>query len=221
MAMKSRRKTYDHILGVISARQAESLWRDWANLPSPVDYPQYRGAVERFLSRYPYVFQFRDGDGAEAGPLAGTADLNVLLAAVRTGLCRAWLAPDAHHRDWYIFQLRYAYERTRARIEEPDPSLVPESSDTPELQARRSLRSMITDLLQDVPPATPFEAAIFYLHSRLADRMLRCANPGCVKPYFFRMKKGQKYCSAACADPARRESKRTWWNQNRGKSARS
>jgi hypothetical protein len=221
MAKNSRRSRDHQILGIISARQAESLWRDWVNLPNPVDSPPNRGAVERFLSRYPYIFEFRVGDGPEARRLAETPYLNVLLGAVRTGLNRAWLAPDAQHRDWYIFQLRYAYERTRARIEEPDPSLAQQAGDTPDLQVRRTLRSMLADLLQDVPPATPFEAAIFYLQTRLADRMLRCANPNCAKPYFFRMKKGQKYCSAVCADPARRESKRTWWNQNRGKGARS
>jgi len=221
MTKNLRRHNGDYILGVISARQAESLWHDWANLPNPVDHPPYRSAVERFLSRYPYVFANLDSHSSEIDRVAGAPEVNALLAAVRTGLCRAWLAPDAHHRDWHIFQLRYAYERTRARIEEPDPSLVPESINTPELEARRSLRSMIAEFLQDAPQASPFEAAIFYLQTRLADRMLRCANPGCVKPYFFRMKKGQKYCSTVCADPARRESKRAWWNQNRGKSARS
>ncbi len=219
MAKNSRRNIDNQILGIISARQAESLWRDWANLPNPVDYPPYRGSVERFLSRYPYIFDFKDGDVAEAGP--GTTDLNVLLAAVRTSLRRAWLAPDAHHRDWYVFQLRYAYERIRARIEGGDVSVGPVAGDTPEIDASQSFRSIILDLLQDVPPTTPFEAAIFHLQTRLADRMLRCANPNCANPYFFRMKKGQKYCSAVCGDPARRESKRAWWNQNRGKGARS
>ena len=219
MAKKSYRLNIDKSLVMLSARQAESLLLDWVNLPNPTDYPPHRRAVDKLLSRYSYVFAFRKTDQSEGGRQTRTAAVEVLLAAVQIGLRRAWLASNAHERDWYIFQLRYAYELTRARIED-GIFATQDVFDTPELRARRSLRLMIEDLLHYVPEATPFEAAICHLQTRLAHRMRRCPNPDCARPYFFRVKKGQKYCSAACADPARREAKRIWWNQNRGRGAR-
>jgi hypothetical protein len=219
MSKKSNRNNSNQILGVISPRQAESLLLDWVNLPNPTDYPPHRGAVEKLLSRYSYIFAFRKTDRSEGGRQTRTTAVEALLAAVQIGLRRAWLASDDHQRDWYLFQLRYAYERTRARIED-GIFATQDVGDTSELRARRSFRLMIEELLQHVPEATPFEAAVFHLQTRLAHRMRCCPNPDCAKPYFFRMKKGQKYCSAACADPARREAKRIWWNQNRGKGAR-
>src|SRR5215510_14803451 len=74
----------------------------------------------------------------------------------------------------------------------------------------------------DKPPAiiTPGEAAIFHLrHNR--DRALHCPNPACPAPYFFRIKKGQKFCSRECAKPSQCESKRLWWASNRGSHGRS
>jgi hypothetical protein len=70
---------------------------------------------------------------------------------------------------------------------------------------------------ESVPPdITPMEAALYHLQ-RIGDRARHCPNPECPAPYFIAMKKGQKYCSPDCAEPSRRESKRKWWNVNRGK----
>lgn len=69
-------------------------------------------------------------------------------------------------------------------------------------------------LLPEVP-LTSFEAAMFYLQTQLTDSLRRCPNPTCPAPYFFATKKGQKFCSTVCAEPAQRESKRKWWNENR------
>lgn len=67
----------------------------------------------------------------------------------------------------------------------------------------------------DKPPTVvlPVEAAIFYFR-RNHDRALRCPNPECAGPYFFRSKKGQKFCSPEGATPSRQESKRRWWANN-------
>jgi len=59
------------------------------------------------------------------------------------------------------------------------------------------------------------EAIFYFRHNR--DRVLRCPNPECAGPYFFRSKKGQKFCSAECATPSRKESKRRWWANNPSK----
>ena len=73
-----------------------------------------------------------------------------------------------------------------------------------------------TDLLEDVPRISPFEAAVYWLQIN-QKLMVYCEGPVCPAPYFFRAEKGQKYCSPECADPARREAKLKWWNENRGK----
>jgi hypothetical protein len=41
--------------------------------------------------------------------------------------------------------------------------------------------------------------------------------PDCKKPRFIKRKLDRKYCSEACAKPAKREAKRRWWSVNRGK----
>jgi hypothetical protein len=46
-----------------------------------------------------------------------------------------------------------------------------------------------------------------------------CANTDCATPYFISKRKDQKYCSPECAAPAKREAKRKWWKENRGRSA--
>jgi hypothetical protein len=45
----------------------------------------------------------------------------------------------------------------------------------------------------------------------IADRMRHCENPECPAPYFIAARRSQKYCSEACALPAQKEFKRTWW----------
>ena len=53
-------------------------------------------------------------------------------------------------------------------------------------------------------PLTPFEAAMFHLQTRLTEKLRQCPNPMYPAPHFFVTKKGQKFCSAVCADVARR-----------------
>lgn len=48
----------------------------------------------------------------------------------------------------------------------------------------------------------------------VADRMRRCPTPNCPAPYFIAQRRSQKYCSDACALPAQREFKRTWWREH-------
>lgn len=52
---------------------------------------------------------------------------------------------------------------------------------------------------------------------RYADHMKFCANPECKRPYFITTRRDQKYCSDECAAPAKREAKRRWWAEHRGK----
>jgi hypothetical protein len=64
-----------------------------------------------------------------------------------------------------------------------------------------------------LPPPTPFERALQYL-TRPNVTTGFCANSECPAPYFFPDRRGQKYCSEACAAPAQREFKRRWWKES-------
>lgn len=48
----------------------------------------------------------------------------------------------------------------------------------------------------------------------VADRLRRCPTSDCPAPYFIAQRRSQKYCSDACALPAQREFKRTWWREH-------
>lgn len=197
-------------MGVISAKEAEDLLFSWANLPGPRGYfpnntpetREWREAAERLTSRSPLVFDF---------VVRKRNRLDQLLKEGQRWLTMAWDATDSRHRDWYLFVWRYQYQSRRVTAEFGDSlpgGIGPDAE------------RFFSHLIPDVPDVTPFEAAIFYLQVNLSHRMLHCPNPTCAKPYFFKTKKVQKYCSPACAEPARREAKRIWWEQNRGKGAR-
>ncbi|HKR33110.1 MAG TPA: hypothetical protein VJT08_21700 [Terriglobales bacterium] len=48
----------------------------------------------------------------------------------------------------------------------------------------------------------------------VADRMRHCPTANCPAPYFIARRRSQKYCSDACALPAQRAFKRTWWREH-------
>jgi len=57
---------------------------------------------------------------------------------------------------------------------------------------------------------------ILFLRDHLAGNTAICANPDCVRPYFIRRRKTQKYCEAgACTAEAQRRQKLDWWNKNK------
>jgi hypothetical protein len=70
------------------------------------------------------------------------------------------------------------------------------------------------------PPQTEFEQAAFHFQ-RVAMRARCCNNPDCLSPYFFIVKKGQKYCSSKCAGAGEREAKRRWWHENKARLRQS
>jgi hypothetical protein len=48
-----------------------------------------------------------------------------------------------------------------------------------------------------------------------------CQNRDCAVRYFIAARKDQKYCSPECAEPAKLEAKRKWWNANRSTKSKS
>jgi hypothetical protein len=70
--------------------------------------------------------------------------------------------------------------------------------------------------IESAPALTPFERIMFYFQQSL-DRARLCANPECPAPYFFITKKGQIYCTEACAAFGQRQAKQKWWANNGSK----
>jgi hypothetical protein len=64
----------------------------------------------------------------------------------------------------------------------------------------------------------PAQLAWALVHN--ADRLGFCRNPHCARPRFIKRKQTQIYCSLACAAPAERERKRSWWAENRSKKGK-
>lgn len=134
--------------------------------------------------------------------------LELFAPVVRTTLCRLWVERDARQRDWYCYRLRDAHRQMVRNLEGWRESTLWGDVKTPE--------RLLDYALQDVPPVSPFEAAIYWLQLNFP-LMLHCGNPLCEAPYFFRpvKSKRQTYCSPECGDPARREARLKWWNANR------
>lgn len=63
------------------------------------------------------------------------------------------------------------------------------------------------------PPGHLEEALEMLVSERSYHLAHKCANPGCLDPYFFG-KPSQKYCRVECAEPAQRKSKKKWWDNN-------
>jgi len=124
------------------------------------------------------------------------------LVIIRAGIQNIWRAPDIRTREWVVYRLI-----DTAITERIYPASLHQafwSSSGP---------------LAPMPPPTPFEQAIDYLRKHVR-RLAYCANPGCSSPFFFNVRRSQKYCTEDCARPSQREFKRVWWANNRAKRSR-
>jgi hypothetical protein len=194
------------VLGVIPRELCERILREWVNLPG--SWPlvndgwdatkRFADAQKRMQQRYAKLLGFSGAD-AWKGTIVGHLH-------VREMLRRAWDTRDVREREWICFRIRDSYA-----------SMVRRADMTPEEMIKDE--ENISGPRYAAPPVTPFEAVIFYFQHQ-GTRARRCPNAECPAPYFFLSKKGQEYCSPECARPARLESQRRWWNENRGKSKR-
>lgn len=191
-ARKSPRNKGHQVLGMISTERIEGLLYEWVNLPERAiyasDLEKPHPAYERLLGRYPEVF-----------PFTRKREAYRVLMSVREGLRAIWNSRDARQRDWIIFTARNLFERSRTREEHGLREIF-------EAQAGN-------DFFSSLPRLTVFEAAMVYLQTGLAHRLLLCPNPDCAAPFFFRTEKGQKSCSPECGDWLRRQSKLRWYHQ--------
>ena len=212
---KSRQEKGHYILGVMTPKQIEVFLVDCVNLPNPIDYPENRHEFDRWLQRWQWMFTFRTEDQAAKLRILEIPpqELETFAPVARTTLRRLWQEQDLRQREWYLYRLRDIYHQLILTLENPDSFDYRSENSNP-------IKRLTDRLLQDVPRVCPFEAAIFWLQANQS-RMLYCQNPMCETPYFFRTKKGQKFCSPECARPATKESKRRWWAENRGKGKSS
>jgi hypothetical protein len=135
-----------------------------------------------FLTNSDFVRTVRD-DGGETDPARLRKAALMQLYTFATGLRRAWEEQIPSRREWRIFKMR---EKMHRRF-------------NPEWNG------------DEPPEETPIDRALLYFQ-RSGELAKRCGNPDCpAAPYFFAARKGQKYCSEECAQPAQRASKRNWW----------
>jgi len=185
---------------MVSAERAERLLLAWSNLR---DDPK---ACLALLINHQDVFQ-------DVLPIKSTS-----LFSLRRVLRDAWVASDARHRDWYLFQLRLYFQHLiNSRKAGVDVDEVSEKAMTGDKDAAQQLLELTK--LGDTP--TAIEAVLFYLQTRLGSRLRYCPNPDCAAPYFIKSPSNPKQtaCSPECADWVRKESKRRWWAENRGAGA--
>jgi hypothetical protein len=229
---KSPQKATDQVLGAFSVEESNKFLLECLNLPTPIDYPEHRPHFERWLRRWQKLFTFHvEEDGKWRTKLITREQLERFAPNVRTALRRIWDERDTRQRDWYFYRIRDEYNRMILRAENPDLLDLTEAnavqglleleresrarSDDPSQRVRfLETRAAGADILDDVPRICPFEAAVYWLQVN-QKLMVYCEGPTCAAPYFFREEKGQKYCSPECADPARREAKLRWWNENK------
>lgn len=180
---------------------AERLLTEWANIPDPhVDQAQADAAIRRLVELYPQVFR------ATLSDIPYFQHGTVL--EVQGYLRKAWEAPDARQRDWYIFKVRDSYRFSTERgVWEPRRDAAGHPLDPTKEEL---------DQWNGPPPLTFFEQVMYHFH-RISLRARRCENESCPAPYFFIAKKGQKYCSVKCSAPALREQKRRWWEEHRAR----
>lgn len=241
--LNSSQKSSDQILGMISREEAQKLLGRWANInPSLLDDGALKRLLRSqpavFLGIDPKVFDERFPPPKADVPnklkmrRKLVVKLTGLITTIAALLREGWGASDPRRREWYFIRARLAYhvgiESLRDAIEdmgghqgfrEIREQVVRPTSSVPrfKLDPREEMQfAFVIGLLTlSEVPLTSFEAAMFYLQTQLTDKLRRCPNPTCPAPYFFATKKGQKFCSTVCAEPAQREAKRKLWNENR------
>lgn len=205
--MNSSRKSGREILGIVSKKKAERLILECANLPIDVIDPDFpRNFIDGPIPPriMPLIDLFRPITDSRMP--SGGSWINYAILAFRRYLRSAWDASDQWQRDWHIFRMRQSFLSTTHQQAVINAG-------------QRPLSAQELFELQDVPPApTPIDA-VMYQFRRNESRLRHCPGDPCPAPYFFATKRGQRYCSEACALPAQREAKRLWWAANRGKQS--
>jgi hypothetical protein len=222
ITMNTSHNTPRHLLEKVSPTKAENALEDWANVVA--EYGDKMGSKEhrakiddgiaRLIQRYPDIFGEFISDPPPNAPSRIRFDDWYLVAHVQRFLRLAWDAPDARHREWYIFKARDHFQSSTVVMPLFNKRMA--SAANLEEEIKKELTEE-EDRARLSPPTLGSFEQLMYFFQRISGRARHCPNPECPAPYFFAKKKGQRYCSAKCSAPAQREQKRIWWEQNRGK----
>lgn len=209
-SMKSSKDGGGQVLARVRPHQAEKFLEELANLRADI------AAINRFQARFESLipdpgpkFLWADPTSGEQPSDEKIAHRNILF--LRELVRLVWLAPDLRSREWRILSvLRMIAVREWTRIFKIDTTLarLPEQLHphvpSPELMSLPDFNP---------PPLRPFEQILFYLQ-KSTDRLRYCQGGTCSAPYFFAKRRNQKYCSDACAIPAKRQAKLRWWTEH-------
>jgi hypothetical protein len=111
------------------------------------------------------------------------------LSYFKEAVRRVWLLPDLRSKRWYVHRILTKF-------------------------VFGDSRESYTDLVQGpLGPPSRLERILEEL-VRSNDSACHCRNSYCPAPFFFATRRGQKYCSEACAEPAQREAKQKWWSEH-------
>ncbi|HXE90486.1 MAG TPA: hypothetical protein VNK82_05920 [Terriglobales bacterium] len=195
------------------SRRAARILAEWANLAGSRPNLVSVAACNRFMKRHSMLFAGSSPRRGRLWPLTAAQ-----IGQARNLLRQAWDEPDIRRREWLIFRLRATYEYWRRLAQEQAGEQ--EGIRLRDVEAERQRRKDLHEAFgfDSIPlPATAPELAqaerVFFHFTRLAPTAMHCANPECPAPYFFRRKKGQRYCSAKCSGPAKSAAKRRWWHE--------
>lgn len=128
-----------------------------------------------------------------------------IVSDIRQLLRLAWDATDSRSRDWFLVLARTRYAQGCVAASYPS-----------------GFGLNFAEKTFPGPPegeASAFDSALFYAQTTLAHKMQHC-KANCSAPYFFRRRKGQKYCCTDCSEPALLAQRNRWWSENRGKGSR-
>jgi len=232
--MNTSRKDSDHFLGeTLSPLRMESFLVELANTMTALDgLGRMTASVSRLIAQYPEMFASLRRPKPEpdaprvriralkpmflAGPESkiSTGEWSVV-ENIQTFLRLAWDATDLRRREWAIFEARRFYREATVIV--PIQIAMSKAEAEGNGEEWRRLAFELNAARDTAPALTPFERVAYHFH-RIAERARRCANSECPAPYFFAVKKGQKYCSSKCSAPSQRDQKRRWWRENRAKN---
>lgn len=198
-----------NLAGRYSPIRCEDVLMCWANLAEP-STPDFDNGVKRLCKLFPDIatelLHIIPGDIKREEWLQ-EEDFLEHVWFVGKHLQDAWGERDIREREWYIFKLRELNLKFADKYFNDEPKLKI-------LHLKEFSRTRTWSYRIDRAPAlTPFEQIMIYFQ-KSASRALRCANPDCPAPYFFNTKKGQIYCTEACAAFGQREAKKKWWANN-------
>jgi hypothetical protein len=182
-------------LAKVSAAEARRFLKELVNLQATP------GAERRIKRRFKKFLPFEQNktvidmksvdarDVVRTDHVAGSVEMSIeynWVLACRDALRVVWETRDAQEKIWGLICLR-------------------------EHVARPLGFSLLS--VTGPPPPTAFDQAVLYLLTPNV-RTRQCKNPDCAAPYFFAMRRNQKYCSGDCLSPVQRAYKRRWWQEH-------